>query len=67
MDISQTMLDQLGSRRAFLIRLAVAELFASNAWEIQFTKDMRDLFDRDGDRMTMTDLQRKQLNRIAGF
>lgn len=54
-----------GHTSKFLALLVAAELNASNAWECEFVNNMRDNFEKYGERMTMTPLQRKQFNRIA--
>lgn len=54
-------------RAGFLYSLALAELNASSQWEIDFTKDMRDRWDLNGDRLVITQNQRSTLRRIAGL
>lgn len=57
----------LTGRALFLSTLALAELNAGNQWEIDFTNDMRNRFEIEGDRLVMTTLQQTTLRRIAGI
>lgn len=57
----------LTGRALFLSTLALAELNAGNQWEIDFTNDMRNRFEIEGDRLVMTTLQQTTLRRIAGL
>ncbi|MEG0064735.1 MAG: hypothetical protein RR740_09050 [Pseudomonas sp.] len=57
----------LTGRALFLSTLALAELNAGNQWEIDFTNDMRNRFEIEGDRLVMTQLQQTTLRRIAGL
>jgi hypothetical protein len=63
---SPTIIDQYGHANRFKVVLVVAELSAQNHWEIEFTNDLRKRFEKRGHRMPLSELQRKQLNRIAG-
>ena len=54
-------------RAGFIAALALAELYASGEWEIEFTKDMRNRWDTEGDRLVITQLQQTTLRRIAGL
>jgi hypothetical protein len=63
---SPTIIDQYGHANRFKVVLVVAELRAASHWEIGFTNDLRNRFEKRGHRMPLTELQRKQLNRIAG-
>lgn len=54
-------------RAGFIATLALAELYASGEWEIEFTKDMRNRWDIEGDRLVITQLQQTTLRRIAGL
>lgn len=54
-------------RAHFIATLALAELNAANQWEIDFTNDMRNRFETEGDRLVMTTLQQTTLRRIAGL
>jgi hypothetical protein len=63
---SPTIIDQYGHANRFKVVLVVAELRAANHWEIEFTNDLRRRFEKRGHRMPLSDLQRNQLNRIAG-
>lgn len=54
-------------RAGFIGTLVLAELYASSEWEIEFTKDMRDRWDTEGDRLVITQLQQTTLRRIAGL
>lgn len=57
----------LTGRALFLSTLALAELNAGNQWEIEFTNDMRNRFEAEGDRLVISKLQQNTLRRIAGF
>jgi hypothetical protein len=61
-----TIIDQYGHANRFKAILVVAELRATSHWEIEFTNDLRERFESWGHRMQLSDLQRNQLNRIAG-
>lgn len=63
---SPTIIDQYGHANRFKVVLVVAELRARNDWEAKFTNDLRNRFEKRGHRMPLSELQRKQLNRIAG-
>ena len=63
---SPTIIDQYGHANRFKVILVVAELKAQNDWEAKFTNDLRGRFESRGHRMRISDLQRNQLNRIAG-
>jgi len=54
-------------RAGFIATLTLAELYASGEWEIEFTKDMRNRWDTEGDRLVITQLQQTTLRRIAGL
>ena len=54
-------------RAGFIAALALAELYACGEWEIEFTKDMRNRWDTEGDRLVITQLQQTTLRRIAGL
>jgi len=51
----------------FTTLLAVAELHASGAWELEFTENMRASFKRFGPRTHLSIAQRQKLERIAKF
>jgi hypothetical protein len=61
-----TIIDQYGHANRFKAVLVAAELNATTHWEIEFTNDLRVRFESWGHRMQLSDLQRNQLNRIAG-
>lgn len=63
---SPTIVQQFGHRDRFLAILVVAELNATTLWEIEFTNDLRERFEKWDFRMQLSDLQRQQLCRIAG-
>jgi hypothetical protein len=63
---SPTIIDQYGHANRFKAILVVAELKAQSHWEIEFTNELRERFEIWGHRMQLSDLQRNQLNRIAG-
>lgn len=54
-------------RADFLAALALAELSASGEWEIEFTKDVRDRWEKLGDGLVLTQLQQTTIRRIAGL
>lgn len=64
--MATTIIDQFGHRNRFLAVLVAAELNASSAWEIEFTSDLRERFEKWDYRMKLSDLQHQQLTRIAG-
>jgi hypothetical protein len=61
-----TIVDQYGHADRFKAVLVAAELNASTAWEMEFTDDLRERFEKWGHRMQISNTQRTQLNRIAG-
>lgn len=63
---SPTIVQQFGHRDRFLAILVAAELNATTLWEIEFTNDLRERFETWDYRMSLSDLQRQQLCRIAG-
>lgn len=64
--VSPTIVQQFGHRDRFLAILVAAELNATTLWEIEFTNDLRERFETWDYRMSLSDLQRQQLCRIAG-
>lgn len=54
-------------RAGFIATLVMAELNACGQWEIDFTNDMRDRWEKEGDRLVITQLQQTTLRRIAGL
>ena len=54
-----------GHTGKFVALLVAAELNASTAWECEFVNSMRANFEKYGEHMTMTPLQRKHFKRIA--
>jgi hypothetical protein len=62
---SQTIEELFDHVEEFGALLAVAELQANGAWEIQFTEDMRASFKRYGPRTNLSPAQRQTLERIA--
>lgn len=56
---------QTYGKARFLALLVAAELNAQTAWECEFTDDLRTRFEKHGEHMVMTPLQRKHLKRIA--
>lgn len=63
---STTIVDHYGHRDRFLAVLVAAELNATSAWEMDFTSDLRERFEKWDYRMQLSDLQHQQLSRIAG-
>lgn len=61
-----TIVEQYGHVDRFKAVLVAAELNASTAWEMEFTDDLRERFEKWGHRMQISNTQRTQLNRIAG-
>jgi hypothetical protein len=61
-----TIVEQYGHADRFKAVLVAAELNASTAWEMDFTDDLRERFEKWGHRMQISNTQRTQLNRIAG-
>jgi hypothetical protein len=61
-----TIVEQYGHADRFKAVLVAAELNASTAWEMEFTDDLRERFEKWGHRMQISNTQRTQLNRIAG-
>jgi hypothetical protein len=61
-----TIVEQYGHADRFKAVLVAAELNASTAWEMEFTDDLRERFEKWGYRMQISNTQRTQLNRIAG-
>ena len=51
----------------FAAPLAVAELMASGAWELEFTEDIRANFTRYGAHTHLSPAQRSKLERIAKY
>ncbi|PUA41460.1 hypothetical protein C5U62_32015 [Pseudomonas protegens] len=54
-----------GAIEEFSVLLAAAELHAANAWEIEFTENMRANFKRYGPRAHLSPAQQSALERIA--
>lgn len=61
-----TIVEHFGHANRFKAILVAAELNASSDWEIQFANDLRERFEKWEHRMQLSDLQYKQLCRIAG-
>ncbi|MGO2200479.1 hypothetical protein [Pseudomonas helleri] len=51
----------------FTALLAVAELHASGAWELEFTENMRANFERYGAHTHLSAAQKSKLERIAKY
>ena len=51
----------------FTALLAVAELHASGAWELEFTENMRANFERYGAHTHLSTAQKSKLERIAKY
>lgn len=51
----------------FATLLAVAELMASGAWELEFTENMRASFTRYGAHTHLSPAQKSKLERIAKY
>lgn len=66
MSKATTIVDHFGHRGRFMAVLVAAELNASTQWEMEFTSDLRARFEQWDYRMQLSDLQHKQLTRIAG-
>lgn len=65
MSKATTIVDHFGHRDRFLAVLVAAELNATSAWEMEFTSDLRERFEKWGYRMQLSDLQHQQLARVA--
>lgn len=66
MSKATTIIDHFGHRDRFLSVLVAAELNATSAWEMEFTSDLRERFEKWDYRMQLSDLQHQQLTRVAG-
>lgn len=62
---SLTVEEQYDRVEEFAAILFAAELNASGAWEIDFTEDMRENFNRYGPHTLLSPTQRSKLERIA--
>ena len=66
MNTAANIAEQFGHRSRFLAVLVAAELNAKGEWEVDFVNDLRQRFEQHDTRMLLSNLQRKQLCRIAG-
>lgn len=64
--MAATIITHFVHRDRFLAVLVAAELNAKGAWEVDFVNDLRQRFEQNDTRMLLSNLQRKQLCRIAG-